>query len=83
MCRSVEGEPPRWQNNGEPAWSQPASVPLRGGGGTRWRFPPGVKPDNWVQTMPGRDVNVSLRLYSPLESSFTGTRRPGEIELVR
>src|SRR5258708_33590699 len=31
--------------------------------------PAGVKPGNWIPTMPGRGWGVILRLYSPLEKS--------------
>jgi hypothetical protein len=41
---------------------------------------PAGKENNWVQTIPGRGWNTLLRLYSPLESWFNKTWRPGEIE---
>ena len=44
---------------------------------------PGVKPGNWIQTMPGKGWSTLLRLYSPLELFFTKEWRPSEIELVR
>lgn len=37
---------------------------------------------NWIQTDPKKGWNTLLRLYSPLESFFTKTWRPTEIELV-
>jgi hypothetical protein len=37
---------------------------------------------NWIQTLPGKGFNPMLRLYSPLESWFDKTWRPGEVELV-
>jgi hypothetical protein len=43
--------------------------------------PPAGKEKNWVQTIPGKGWNTILRLYSPLESWFNKTWRPGEIEL--
>lgn len=43
--------------------------------------PPG-KEANWIQTIPGKGLWVSLRLYGPLEPWFDKTWRPGEIELV-
>jgi hypothetical protein len=36
-----------------------------------------------VQTVPDKGWNVVLRLYSPLESWYDKTWRPGEIELVK
>ncbi|MFD2247825.1 DUF1254 domain-containing protein [Pontibacter ruber] len=45
--------------------------------------PPTGKENNWIQTIPGKGWNVTLRLYGPLESWFDKTWRPGEIELVR
>ena len=33
--------------------------------------PDGVKPGNWIQTMPGKGWSTLLRLYSPLEPFFT------------
>jgi hypothetical protein len=38
---------------------------------------------NWIQTIPGKGFNPMLRLYSPLDSWFDKTWRPGEIELVK
>ena len=38
---------------------------------------------NWIQTIPGKGFNPMLRLYSPLESWFDKTWRPGEVELVK
>jgi hypothetical protein len=45
--------------------------------------PPAGKESNWIQTIPGRGFDVILRLYGPLESWFTKTWRPGEIEVQR
>jgi len=42
-----------------------------------------VQDGNWIQTAPDKGFNVMLRLYSPLESFFTKTWRPSEIELVK
>jgi hypothetical protein len=38
---------------------------------------------NWIQTVPGKGWFILLRLYSPLESWFDKSWRPGEIELVK
>jgi hypothetical protein len=45
--------------------------------------PPAGKESNWIQTIPGRGFDVILRLYGPLESWFSQTWRPGEIEAQR
>jgi hypothetical protein len=42
--------------------------------------PDDVAPGNWIQTDPDRGWFVLLRLYSPLQSFFDKTWRPGEIE---
>jgi hypothetical protein len=52
------------------------------------KAPPG-KEKNWVQTIPGKEWNTNLRLYSPLEPWFDSplepwfdkTLRPGKIEI--
>ena len=38
---------------------------------------------NWIQTMPGKSVNVLLRLYGPLQAWFDKTWMPGDFELVK
>ena len=35
--------------------------------------------NNWVQTIPGKGLNVILRLYGPLEPWYDKTWRPGEV----
>jgi hypothetical protein len=35
------------------------------------------------KTVPGKGWNVRLRLYSPLQSWFDKTWRPGEFELIK
>jgi hypothetical protein len=42
--------------------------------------PPGR--ENWIQTVPGKSWFVYFRLYSPLESWFDKSWRPGDIEQV-
>jgi hypothetical protein len=44
--------------------------------------PDGVNEGNWIQTDPKKGWIELLRLYSPLESFFTKTWRPSEIELI-
>jgi hypothetical protein len=43
---------------------------------------PAGKKANGIQTVPGRGWCTILRLYSPLQSWFDKTWRPGEIERV-
>lgn len=45
-------------------------------------LPDGVPDGNWIQTTPGREWCVCLRLYSPLQPFFDRSWRPGEIEEV-
>ena len=40
------------------------------------------KENNWVQTIPGKNWYMILRLYNPLESWFDKSWRPGEIEEI-
>lgn len=42
--------------------------------------PPTTLKSNWIQTIPGNGWNMILRLYSPLESWFNYSWKPGEIE---
>jgi hypothetical protein len=44
--------------------------------------PDGIAPGNWIQTDPERGWFTVLRFYSPLQSFFDRTWRPGEIELA-
>ena len=44
---------------------------------------PEGKKANWIQTVPGRGWFPILRFYSPQQSWFDKTWRPGEIELVK
>jgi hypothetical protein len=37
---------------------------------------------NWLQTVPGKNWFIALRMYGPLEPWIDGTWRPGEIELI-
>jgi hypothetical protein len=44
--------------------------------------PPG-KANNWIQTIPGKNWYLKLRLYYPMESWYNNTWKPGEIEEVK
>jgi hypothetical protein len=48
-------------------------------------FGPKAPPDkehNWIQTNPGKEWYMILRLYEPQEAWLDGTWRPGELELL-
>lgn len=36
--------------------------------------------NNWIKTIPGKDWNMILRLYEPLEPWINGIWKPGKIE---
>lgn len=44
--------------------------------------PPEGQEANWLQTVPGKNWFIALRMYGPLEPWIEGAWRPGEIELV-
>ena len=44
---------------------------------------PAGKESNWIQTVPGKQWFIILRLYGALDPWFDKTWRPGEIELVK
>jgi Protein of unknown function (DUF1214) len=59
-----------------------AALPDRDGSTTIFfgpRRPPGVPEGNWIETVPGRDWWVILRLYGPTRPFFEGSWRCGEI----
>jgi len=49
-----------------------------------WFGPKSIKgnENNWMQTIPGKNWFMILRLYYPLESWFDKSWRPGEIEEI-
>jgi hypothetical protein len=75
----------RFPRSGSQSYPTPAAVADADGSTTVYfapKRPESVKDGNWIQTVPGKGWFVILRLYSPLESFFDKTWRPGEIELV-
>ena len=44
---------------------------------------PAGKENNWIKTIPGKNWNMILRIYYPMESWFDGSWKPGEIEEVK
>ena len=85
QSRSMLATPQRYPRAGSQTYPSPAAVANADGSTTVYfgpEQPKGVKRGNWIQTVPGKGWFTILRLYSPLESFFTKTWRPTEIELV-
>jgi len=85
QTRSMLQTPQRFPRAGSQTYPSPAAVANPDGSTTVYlgpKQPAGVKRGNWIQTMPGKGWFVLLRLYSPLESFFTKSWRPSEVELV-
>ena len=77
--------PQRYPRAGSQSYPTPAAEPNADGSTTIYfapTQPAGVKPGNWIQTVPGKGWSTLLRLYSPLEPFFTKAWRPSEIELA-
>jgi len=78
--------PQRFPRAGSQSYPSPAAVPNADGSTTIYfspERPQEVKEGNWIQTDPNKGWFIILRLYSPLQSFFDKTWRPGEIELVK
>jgi len=85
MTRSMLDTPQRYPRAGSQSYPSPAAEPNADGSTTVYfspKLPAGVKPGNWIQTMPKKGWFVILRLYSPLEPFFDKSWRPSEIERV-
>ncbi len=86
QSRSMLATPQKYPRAGSQTYPSPAAVAAADGSTTVYfspEQPKGVERGNWIQTMPGKGWFTILRLYSPLESFFTKTWRPSEIELVK
>jgi hypothetical protein len=86
QSRSMLQTPQRYPRAGSQSYPLPAAEANVDGSTTVYfgpTQPAGVKPGNWIQTMPGKGWWVILRLYGPLEPFFTKQWRLSEIELVR
>ena len=86
QTRSMLDTPQRYPRAGSQSYPTPAAEPDADGSATVYfspKQPEGVKPGNWIQTMPGKGWFTILRLYSPLEPFFTKEWRPSEIELAQ
>jgi len=86
QTRSMLDTPQRYPRAGSQSYPTPAAK-ASADGSTTVNFSP-VKPDgvnegNWIQTDPKKGWFTILRLYSPLESFFTKTWRPSEIQPVK
>jgi hypothetical protein len=85
QSRSMLATPQKYPRAGSQTYPSPAAEAASDGSITLYfspTQPKGVKRGNWIQTMPGKGWFTILRFYSPLESFFTKTWRPSEIELV-
>jgi hypothetical protein len=86
QSRSMLATPQRYPRAGSQSYPTPAAVADADGSTTVYfapTKPEGVSEGNWVQTDPKKGWFTILRLYSPLESFFTKTWRPSDIELVK
>jgi hypothetical protein len=86
QSRSMLDTPQRYPRAGSQSYPSPAAEANADGSTTVYfgpTQPAGVKPGNWIQTMPGKGWWTILRLYSPLEPFFTKEWRVSEVELVK
>ena len=86
QTRSMLQTPQRYPRAGSQSYPSPAAALNADGSTTIYVGPerPGnVKEGNWIQTDPSKGWFVILRLYSPLQTFFDKSWRPGEIELVK
>jgi hypothetical protein len=86
QTRSMLATPQRYPRAGSQSFPSPAAQAAADGSTTVYfapTKPAGVSDGNWIQTDPKKGWFTILRLYSPLESFFTKTWRPSEIESVQ
>jgi hypothetical protein len=86
QSRSMLQTPQLFPRAGSQSYPSPAAAPSRDGTTTVYfspKQPNGVARGNWIQTDPDKGWFVILRLYSPLQSFFDKSWRPGEVELVK
>ena len=86
QSRSMLQTPQGFPRAGSQSYPSPAATPNADGSTTIYfspKRPEGIADGNWIQTDPKKGWFVMLRLYSPLQSFFDKTWRPGEIELVK
>jgi len=85
QTRSMLDTPQRYPRAGSQSYPSPAATASTDGSTTVYfspSQPAGVDRGNWIQTTPGKGWFTILRLYSPLEPSFTKEWRPSEVEEV-
>jgi hypothetical protein len=86
QSRSMLQTPQGFPRAGSQSYPSPAAAPDADGSTTIYfspEQPRNVKEGNWIQTDPKKGWFTILRLYSPLQSFFDKSWRPGEIELVK
>ena len=86
QTRSMLQTPQRYPRAGSQSYPSPAAAPNADGSTTIYfspKRPEGIAEGNWIQTDPSKGWFVILRLYSPLQTFFDKSWRPGEIELVK
>ncbi|PQP14388.1 DUF1254 domain-containing protein [Rhodococcus opacus] len=86
QTRSMLQTPQRFPRAGSQSYPTPAADADADGSTTIHigpEKPEGVGEGNWIQTDPGKGFFIILRLYSPLQSFFDKTWRPGEIQRVQ
>jgi len=72
QTRSMLDTPQRYPRAGSQSYPTPAAEPSADGSTTVYfspKQPEGVKPGNWIQTMPGKGWFTILRVYSPSNRS--------------
>jgi hypothetical protein len=85
QTRSMLDTSQRYPRAGSQSYPSPAAKPDSDGSTTVYfgpKRPDGVNDGNWIETVPGKGWFVLFRLYSPRQSFFDKTWRPGEIETV-
>lgn len=86
QSRSMLQTPQMFPRAGSQSYPTPAAARNADGSTTIYfsqKQPEGIAEGNWIQTDPSKGWFVMLRLYSPLQSFFDKSWRPGEIELVK
>jgi hypothetical protein len=86
QTRSMLQTEQRFPRAGSQSFPTPAALANEDGNTVVYfgpKLPDGVKPGNWIQTVPGKGWFVILRLYSPLQPFFDKSWRPGEITEVK
>ena len=86
QTRSMLQTPQRYPRAGSQSYPSPAAAPNADDSTTIYfspKRPEGIAEGNWIKTDPAKGWFVILRLYSPLQTFFDKSWRPGEIELVK